>query len=94
MQNETSLQLGRERSLHTGEVIGSIPIAPTTHGPLDAGFFISSPACNRQVETEQNEKMTTRLVENTWTLFAARSEYLFSHKLDIEGLPTNVRFRG
>jgi hypothetical protein len=62
-----------ERSLHTGEVQGSIPCAPTIKRPGLLGFSNHPEKSNRQLDTERSAKRARRPVENPWTLFAARS---------------------
>src|SRR5262249_50552050 len=63
-----ALSSAGERSLHTGEVVGSIPTAPTTFCPPLAGFFIFFSFTKRRSETERSVKMTHQVVENAWTL--------------------------
>ena len=58
----TSSRSDGERSLHTGEVVGSIPTAPTI-----LRDFLGS---IRQLTTERNEKTTLRPGENRGILFA------------------------
>src|SRR5262249_17853587 len=60
--NAWALSSAGERSLHTGEVVGSIPTAPTI-----LRDFLGS---IRQLTTERNEKTTLRPGENRGTLFA------------------------
>jgi hypothetical protein len=54
--------LATERSLHTGEVAGSIPAAPTIFQAL-VGTFWQSPA-------ERYANTPPRLVERAWNMFA------------------------
>ena len=57
-----ALSSAGERSLHTGEVAGSIPAAPTIFQRLIG-------SC-RQYPAERYANMPLRSVENPWTLFA------------------------
>jgi hypothetical protein len=57
-------------AVHTGEVQGSIPCAPTMKGPINKGFSQSTKTPNRQINTERSVKCATRPVDFPWTLFA------------------------
>src|SRR5262249_49616327 len=51
-----------ERSLHTGEVQGSIPCAPTIKSLVLLGFWHASETATVQPDAEQNRNLTHRLV--------------------------------
>jgi hypothetical protein len=56
------------KSLHTGEVVGSIPTAPTIKSPVKSAF--TAPQRFGPLGSfRQKQETTLRLVENSWTLF-------------------------
>ena len=94
----TPVRADREHSLHTGEVVGSIPTAPT----ISRDFLGSI----RQLTTERNEKTTLRSGENPGTLFVLcfkkvrlTSPSIFSLQLLIQTItpphsyPAKLRYR-
>src|SRR5262249_39923363 len=60
-----ALSSAGERSLHTGEVVGSIPTAPT--------IFQSLIGSIRQYRAERYENVREKSVGNRWDLFTERS---------------------
>ena len=62
-----------ERSLHTGEVVGSIPTAPTTTAQQYKAFFAGALPCPPLLDSEQNVFPPAKLGENEGDLFDRRS---------------------
>ena len=65
-----------ERSLHTGEVVGSIPTAPTILARISWAFHFQLHR-SLHFRTERSVKMTLRPVENPWTLFLFGFDQIF-----------------
>src|SRR5262249_21680188 len=82
VRNGRALSSAGERSLHTGEVVGSIPTAPT--------IFQSLIGSVGQLTTEHNEKTTIRFGENPGTLFALCLPLILSLQLTIQIIITGV----
>jgi hypothetical protein len=66
--------------LHTGEVVGSIPTAPTIDFPITNGFLHSCERNNSQRAAERRKNMTHVTGENPGNLFCKRST-IFAGKL-------------
>ena len=58
-----------ERSLHTGEVVGSIPTAPTTKAQQFIAFFVSALPFPPPLDREQSVFSPSILGENPGSLF-------------------------
>ena len=69
--------------LHTGEVIGSTPIAPTIKSPQNPAISKRGNSPVRQLTTEQSKKTTPLPVENPWTLFTVCHLWSLSNPLSL-----------